>query len=312
LSGTKEIKEHTLSEILQTLGEDVHNAVEFHAFYNETKNLDNFYPYPFRNINLGLLLVIHGKMKVRINLETFIISSNDIIILNSKYIIQFLEVIEPVKIISVVFTEEYALKNTLNFKDIGGLRFFEMNNMPVLSLQNDYIQSVAQLMHTLYLLNSKVNALGLYQKEKIYHYFNLLALEIIESYREQTQSIDIKNVRKREVIQSFLNLLSNHVLTQRSVQFYADALFITPGHLTKVLKEASGITAKEIIEEYVVLEARFLLLDSSLSLAQISEKLNFSDPSFFGKFFKKKLKITPNAYRNSFKVSEAKKYKKTS
>lgn len=303
MAKSSKIREHSLREILQILGEDVQHGVEFHAFYSKKKILDNLFPYPFRNINLGLIMVLKGKLRIRINLETFIISANDIVIINSKYIVQFLEILEPVKVISVVFTEDYALKHTLNFKDFGGLRFFEMNKMPVLSLSENYCTTVFNMMHTMYLLNSKDIPATLYQKEKMFHYFNLLALEIVEAYREQADRIDIQNLRQRELIQSFLNLLSTHVMRERTVQFYADQLYITPGHLTKVLKEASGNTAREIIEEYVVLEARQLLMETSLSLAQIAEKLHFSDQSFFGKFFKKKMKVTPNAYRNSFKTS---------
>lgn len=303
MAKNSKIREHSLKEILQILGEDVHHGVEFHAFYSTKFILDNLFPYPFRNKNLGIIKVREGKLKIRINLETFVISANDIVILNARYTVHFLEVIEPVKVLSVIFTEEYALKHTLNFKDISGLRFFEMNNTPVLSLPKNYSTSVYNLMHMMYLLNSTKVPSTLYQNEKMFHYFNLLALEIVEAYRVQAERVDIKNLRQRELIQAFIKLLSMHVMRERTVQFYADQLYITSGHLSKVLKQASGNTAREIIEEYVVLEARNLLMETSLSLAEIAEKLHFSDQSFFGKFFKKKMKVTPNAYRNSFKTS---------
>ncbi|MEO2071142.1 MAG: helix-turn-helix domain-containing protein [Zunongwangia sp.] len=88
---------------------------------------------------------------------------------------------------------------------------------------------------------------------------------------------------------------------ERQVQFYADKLCVTPDYLTKILKEASRMTTKEIIEEAVIMEARKLLMDNSLTIAQIADMLHFSDQSFFGKFFKKKMKISPNFFRNQYK-----------
>nr|WP_262916446.1 helix-turn-helix domain-containing protein [Flavobacterium pectinovorum] len=123
----------------------------------------------------------------------------------------------------------------------------------------------------------------------------------MDIYRDQVNKVDLRTNRKKEIIKDFLSLLSIHVRDKRNVQFYADKLFITPGHLSKLLKEVSGNTSREVIEEAVVMEARNMLVDSSLSLAEIAEKLNFSDPSFFGKFFKKKMKITPKAFRDKYK-----------
>jgi YesN/AraC family two-component response regulator len=67
------------------------------------------------------------------------------------------------------------------------------------------------------------------------------------------------------------------------------------------VKEASGESTHNIITNSVIIEARDMLLHSNLSITQIADKLNFSDQSFFGKFFKKKMKMSPKMFRTKMK-----------
>lgn len=294
------IQNYSLKDILNILGEETEHGTEFHAHYNKELIRENPFPFPFRSNNTGIMLLICGKMKVQIDLETFIVCPNDIIVFSSQSMIHILEIVHPVQSIGVVFTEEFALTNVLNYDEIRLFRFTELNQTPVLSLteyQYDYIFEIMTKMHKLNLAASDHN---LYKIAKTFHYFNLLALEIMEMHRTRIQA-DVKPSKKKQIIHDFLSLLSIHVRESRNVQFYADKLFITSGHLSKLLKEGTGSTCREIIEEAVVMEARNLLMETSLSLMEIADILNFSDQSFFGKFFKKKMKITPKSFRDKYK-----------
>jgi AraC-like DNA-binding protein len=151
----------------------------------------------------------------------------------------------------------------------------------------------------LYELNS--NTETHFRAERIAYYFNLLAYEILAAFRKDIRKLNLKDSRKKELVLEFLNQLSLHSRKERSVRFYADQLSVTPDYLSKVLKEVSGMTTRDIIEESVVMEARTLLENTPMSISQISEHLQFSDQSFFGKFFKRKMKISPHAYRNQRK-----------
>jgi AraC-like DNA-binding protein len=297
----REVKNYSLWEILHILGEETQEEAEFHIHFNKELIAENPFPYPFQSTNTAVMLMLAGKMKVQINFETFIVGPKDALILSPHSIIHIIEVIEPVQNIGVVFTDEFALRNILNYEDVRVLRFIELYDSPVLPLSESSYEVIFDLLSKMHQFNSKEELATFYKKEKMFHYFNLLALEMMDICRLEATKINLKTNRKKEVIKDFLSLLSIHVREKRSVQFYADKLFITSGHLSKLVKEASGTTSREIIEEAVVMEARNLLVDSSLSLAEIAEKLNFSDPSFFGKFFKKKMKITPKSFRDKYK-----------
>lgn len=95
----------------------------------------------------------------------------------------------------------------------------------------------------------------------------------------------------------FLLLVRENYRDYREVKFYAGKLSLTPKYLSWALKQHSGKTAAEWIENHIILEARALLRSTSLSIGQISDELNFPSQSFFGKYFKRRVGISPSEYR---------------
>ena len=95
----------------------------------------------------------------------------------------------------------------------------------------------------------------------------------------------------------FLELVKENFRKERQLKFYADELCITPRYLSRVVKECSGSSAADWIERYVVLEARALLKSTSMNIQQISDSLNFPSQTFFGKYFKRRVGMSPKEYR---------------
>lgn len=95
----------------------------------------------------------------------------------------------------------------------------------------------------------------------------------------------------------FLTLVEKHADTQRETGFYAEKLCLTPKYLSRLVKQKTDRTAKEIICSYVSLQARTMLLGTDLTVQQISDALHFPSQSVFGKFFKKATGLSPRAYR---------------
>ena len=116
----------------------------------------------------------------------------------------------------------------------------------------------------------------------------------------ETQEINGRSKSRKDVIfEKYMREVLKHYKTERSVAFYADKLCLTAKHLSSVVKEMSGKTASEWIERFVILEARALLKSSDMSIQQIAEQLNFANQSFFGKYFKHHMGISPKEYRKS-------------
>ncbi len=107
---------------------------------------------------------------------------------------------------------------------------------------------------------------------------------------------DVSN-RTDELFNRFVVLLREHCRTQRSVEFYAAQMGITPKYLSLILKKKSSRNASKLIAEAVVYEAKRLLKYSGLSIGEISDNLNFTSQSFFGKYFKQRVGVSPSRYK---------------
>lgn len=126
-------------------------------------------------------------------------------------------------------------------------------------------------------------------------YYRMLPIVTKE---EESQS-KYSHTRQEEIFQRFIGEVEKHYRKERSVKFYADLLCISPKYLSTVIYKISQQLAGEWIDAYVILEAKTLLKSGKLTIQQISEQLNFSNQSFFGKFFKRCAGMSPKDYMNS-------------
>jgi len=99
--------------------------------------------------------------------------------------------------------------------------------------------------------------------------------------------------------QRFLDLLHSTDVKHRTVEAYANDLYISPKYLTTICKKNSGKTANEWITEHVLEDIRYYLKQTDLSIKQICDQLGFPNPSFFGKYVKDHFGMTPMEFRKS-------------
>lgn len=151
-------------------------------------------------------------------------------------------------------------------------------------------------------------------------YFNLIAekssensphtSEIVRSLiyiiLNELDSVQVHNRSKIETLPNranailieFKKLLSENFIQERQVSFYAESLHLSPKYFATVIREVSGKTPSDWINEMLLLEAKVRLKNLDLSISEIAYGLNFSDPSHFGRFFKRHSNLTPLEYRN--------------
>ena len=94
-----------------------------------------------------------------------------------------------------------------------------------------------------------------------------------------------------------MRLVHLNYTQHRSLSFYAEQLYITPKYLTLLVKEATGRSATQWINDFVITEAKNLLRFSGKNVQQVAYALNFSNQSAFGKYFKHLTGISPTAYQ---------------
>lgn len=103
--------------------------------------------------------------------------------------------------------------------------------------------------------------------------------------------------RAQQLFDKFMKLLSAYHAKERSLQYYADKMCLTPKYVSSKVKEYSGKGALQWINEYVVLEAKMMLRYTEMNIQEIAYALNFSTQSAFGKYFKQQAGVSPRQYR---------------
>ena len=101
------------------------------------------------------------------------------------------------------------------------------------------------------------------------------------------------------IFRRFMLLLSENSNVNRSVKSYADELCVSPKYLTSVCRKHSDYTASELIATSVMSRIKQLLLYSDLSIKEIAGEMGFQNLSFFGKYVRKHLGLSPNHYRKA-------------
>lgn len=101
------------------------------------------------------------------------------------------------------------------------------------------------------------------------------------------------------LLRNFQKLIEKNYNTLKLPRQYAELLYITPNHLNALCNDVLGISAGEVIRNRIALEAKRLLINNQLTVLEIASQLNFSDNSYFTKFFKKQAGITPEEFRKS-------------
>ncbi len=114
-----------------------------------------------------------------------------------------------------------------------------------------------------------------------------------EPYRDEVMS------SQHRLTSRFIQLVQQNFRKERFLDFYANALEISPKHLSRTIKRETGFTAVQWIEKFIILEASVLLKSSNLNIQQIADELNFPSQSFFGKYFKKVTGMSPKDFRNA-------------
>ncbi|SFH25484.1 AraC family transcriptional regulator [Pedobacter insulae] len=108
-----------------------------------------------------------------------------------------------------------------------------------------------------------------------------------------------KETYNHTLLANFMALIESNYTDLKLPKQYAALLYITPNHLNALCNDFLGVSAGSLIRDRVLLEAKRLLVNVDLRISEIADQLNFTDQSYFIKFFKKYEKMTPEKFRKS-------------
>lgn len=117
-------------------------------------------------------------------------------------------------------------------------------------------------------------------------------------FRQYTDQQQYSLSREQTTFDRFIQLVNLHAVKEHQIAFYAERMCLTEHYLGTVIRHASGVTAKEWIDLAIIARIKVELRHTEKTIAQISEDMNFPNPSFFNKYFKRLTQMTPAEFRN--------------
>lgn len=255
--------------------------------------------FPFKLKTLISVVCIHGELSVSVDMVEHKLSSSSLMVVRPGHMLTGYKASDDFNgflILAPLHTINHSLPSFSRLLSC----FLYFRERPVIKIT----PAELEIQQYLYAAVTRKQS-----DEKSPYYENVLnslyqtilyeTLSLYTAYMDKEQQTkDGKLRRKEEVFYKFLILVEANFKTERSVNYYAEKLNITPKHLSAVAKETSGHTAGEWIDSYVILEAKMLLHNSELSVQEISSRLNFANQSFFGKYFKHHTGMSPRVYRS--------------
>lgn len=244
-----------------------------------------------------VVFCIKGRVRLSVNMKEFTMEEDQIALMIPGYIGQVVDVDEEIHYVMVgvsrrflsmlhldlnrIFSEGTALlenpcvRLTGEEKEIAQ-RYLELGKVVLESEVPNKRECLGSLISSLFYLSE-----GVFTKR--------MDLERREAVLRSNRADDVFN--------KFLRLLADYHTHERSVSFYADKLCLSPKYFSKLIKTASGRSAPDWIDTYVILEAKNYLKYSDMSIKQIVYQLHFADQPTFTKYFKAHTGLTPAQFR---------------
>ena len=195
----------------------------------------------------------------------------------------------------ILFTSEFLEKNSIRADFISNLRLFhkydETAALPVTEYMKSRLKTFADQMMTEYKSGKdfSLEALGAYLKLFLIECNSHCSLQS----NSNTQSMEVG----RTLSKNFTELVEKNFKLWHQVQLYADSLNVTPNYLNEVIKTTIDVSAKEYIQNRIVVEAKRIALFTEKSNKETGYDLGFEDPSHFSKFFKNHTGISLQEFR---------------
>jgi len=202
---------------------------------------------------------------------------------------------EPLTGTSISFSRDFlAADNSHSLKELPIIR--NPHNGHVLLLNDADIVFIEDLLHKLY---TEYHSKNEWQHPMLLAYMRVLLIYLSRLYTEQFSNAEPS--QSRLLLRNYLLQVEKGYKELHEVAAYADALHISAGHLSEVVKEQSGKPAIAHIHERLLLEAKRLLLHSDISIKEMAYQLGFEDASYFNRFFKRLAGQTPMQYREAIR-----------
>ena len=250
--------------------------------------------YPVRLKCEIMALCMDGEIEASVNLNHITVNKNDIITLMPGSIFQINDLNGDLKIYFVGFSSKYVENNDKAKILLDAI--YSTLGKPKISLSDEgamMTEKYFKLLIDIYeMFDDKL------KREIADNIFSDAHKGISMIYKRKTDNENVTSSKSEQLCKAFTQLVMQHYNDNRNVAWYAEKLGITHAHLCSIVKQSTGKTCADIISSMVIMDAKSQLKSTHQSIQVISDSLNFANMSFFGKYFKRHVGMSPLEYRN--------------
>lgn len=267
------------------------NMLDFDVSYSRP------YSYPFKLTFTAAILCYKGSIRTTVNRHEYVVGCNDTLIVQSGSIVEFLSGSDDLKIIAMAF-EDKGNESLFNSSTMNANSYIMHRSVPMLlHLEDDEMQMQKRLYKEIRQFYSKVDVTYRSEVVKGYLYVSVATFLSKLGGINMQEKVLYEDSRENELYLQFMDDLQVFGSKERTVSFYADRCCVSPKYFSKMIHLASGKTPIQLIKERVIVEAKVLLNSTDMSIQEIAEALNFPNDSFFCRYFKQEVKMSPMKYR---------------
>ena len=242
----------------------------------------------------GIFICLKGKGYVTINEHKYQLSPRTMCIAFPGTIIQEFKREEGFESYTLRIDTEFL--RDINFPSASTIHMMMRDN-PCMTLSQEQLDSILQVCHLMHERDKRTE--HPFHDQINAQLLTLLCFELAGVYANDMPVKREPCSRQEVIFRKFLSLLATDITISREVQYYADKLCITPKYLTIVTRQMSDRSAATWITHSVIINAKALLSTTQLTVQQVSSRLNFPNPSFFGQYFLRHTGMTPKEFRRS-------------
>lgn len=257
--------------------------------------------YPMRLRGMAIFMCLRGSLDIEINLVPYHVDAGTICVVSPRMLFALSNIDYSDIDVRCLFVDLDFLSDVNIDLNAINVRPMIEHRSPVLKLTSDEVEIFES--HISLLSLHACNDTGTVFKRNIARaliataLYNLLDFSFmrLDEVKDSTPTLN----RRSLYVHDFLRLAHANYATHRSLDFYAEKLCISSKYLAVLVKEATGRSAVEWINEFVILEAKNLLRFSGKNIQQVAYTLNFANQSSFGKYFKHLTGQSPSQYQKS-------------
>tara|TARA_R110002049_G_scaffold113198_1_gene263360 strand:- start:8549 stop:9439 length:891 start_codon:yes stop_codon:yes gene_type:complete len=266
-------------------------------FWKEFNEHTDYPTEPYRTETYGVAYVKTGQLFLTTGLTDHDIKAPALLSIGPNVIRKWTQTYKSASTETIFFTKEFLVTKAVDSGKLNNIPYYEHPDLHVFKLNTKDEECITTLFDTLKnFIESKYVNRDRFVREQI----ALLNIMLDELHNRNEVSI---TKSKNNLLSKFKDLASNHIKEYKDVAWYAEKLNIPAKRLSEKVKIELGKTASRFLHDLLIIEAKILLQNPDATVSEIAYALNFSDPSTFGKYFKKYSGYTPKKYRDNIQVN---------